>query len=116
MSLSVRRLTAAAVTLLAALAGTAVLASPAHAAGLSGKERVTSATAKSTAPHKTHQVYCPTGKVAVSGGAYVDGPGTVRLDLLRPAGAYFEAGATSTTGRPSWALHAYAICAYRRTG
>ena len=113
MSLSVRRLAAGTVSVLAVLAGTVAVALPAQAATLTGRQLVQSVTAPSTTPTKTQKVFCPAGKVIISGGAYVDGPHTIRIDLLRPDpyGKYFEAGAHTTWGRPSWRLYVYGVCA-----
>jgi hypothetical protein len=113
MSRSIRRLAAGTLSLLAVLAGTAVVAAPAQAAGITGRVLVQSVTASSNTPAKTQKVTCPTGKVIISGGAYVDGPHTIRVDLLRPDpyGKYFEAGAHTTWGRPTWRLYVFGVCA-----
>lgn len=118
MSLSVRRLAAATVSVLAVLAGTVAVAAPAQGAGITGRELVQSVTANTQTGSKVHKVSCPAGKVIISGGAYVDGPHTIRITMLRPDsyGHYFEAAAHTTWGRPTWRLYVYGICADRPSG
>lgn len=118
MSLSVRRLAAGTVSLLAVLAGTAAVAAPAQAATLTGRQLVQSVSAYTQTGSKVQKVNCPAGKVIISGGAYVDGPHTIRIDMLRPDsyGNYFEASAHVTWGRPTWRLYVYGVCADRPAG
>jgi hypothetical protein len=118
MSRSIRRLAAGTLSLLAVLAGAVAVAAPAQAASLTGRQLVQSATANTQTSSKTHKVYCPAGKVIISGGAYVDGPHTIRINMLRPDsyGNYFEAAAHTTWGRPTWRLYVYGICADRPSG
>lgn len=118
MSRSVQRFAAGTLSLLAVLAGATAVAAPAQAATLTGRQLVQSVTATSNTPAKTHKVFCPAGKVIISGGAYVDGPHTIRIHLLRPDsyGNFFEAGAHTTWGRPSWRLYVYGVCANPPSG
>lgn len=113
MSLSLRRLAAGTVSLLAVLAGAVAVAAPAQAATITGRQLVQAVSASSDTPTRTQKVYCPTGKVIISGGAYVDGHHTIRIDMLRPDsyGNFFEAGAHATYGRSTWRLYVYGICA-----
>ena len=104
----------AALAALAALAGTVLLAPAAHAAPvLTGKQRVTAASAVTVSASKVVKAYCPTGKVVIGGGAYVEGPEHVKLSMLRPVqdGHYLEAEARNPWGREPWSLVTLALCA-----
>lgn len=119
MSLPIRRLLGAGLCLAAGLAGTALLAAPAQAApGLTGKQLVSASSAYTNAPHKTQKASCPAGKVVISGGAFVQGPLHVKINMLRPVetGNFYEAAANNPWGRSPWSLHTYAICADRPAG
>ena len=118
MSLSLRRLAAGTVSLLAVLAGAVAVAAPAQAATITGRQLVQSVTASTQTPTKTHKVTCPAGKVIISGGAYADGPHTIRISMMRPNSYLnaFEATAHTTTGRPVWRLYVYGVCANPPSG
>lgn len=120
MSLTIRRLATAGLCLAAGLVGTVLLtpAAAQAAPGLTGKQFVSSAS-PSTTLAKTWDAKCPAGKVIISGGAYVDGPITIKLTEMRPVvtGNLFRASARNTYGRVSaWKLHVYAICANEPAG
>jgi hypothetical protein len=117
MFLSIRRLAGAGLCLAAGLAVVAPSAAQA-APGLTGKQLVT-AISPSNALAKTTDAKCPAGKVIISGGAFIDGPATVKLTELRPVptGNLFRASARNTFGRVSaWKLYVYAICANEPAG
>lgn len=116
MALSIRRLATAGLCL---AAGTVLFAPSAQAApGLTGKQFVTSSS-PSTTLAKTWDAKCPTGKVIISGGAYIEGAPTIKLTEMRPVvtGNLFRAAARNTYGRvTAWKLHVYAICANEPPG
>lgn len=120
---AVRKLPAVLGLLVAALVPaavtTVVTAAPAHAvAGITGKVLVPSVSAYNSTTTKAHQATCPTGKVVISGGAFVEGPTTVRLVTTRPipTARAWQAEAINFAGRAPWSLHVYAVCADQPPG
>ncbi len=112
------------VAISAALAGGSVVAAAPASAGLAGLHMISGNTANNSTNVKTKTLTCRTGEVAISGGAFLEGPGgaAVHIDRLKPAigagNASFEASASewaANTGDP-WLLRAYAICAPRPKG
>jgi len=107
-----------------ALAGLSVAAAggPPAAAGGGELEFVSSSSLTDTDPTKSWFVTCPTGKVILSGGAFLFGDTAgVHIDLLRPSptGAFFEAAASRTAParrRGEWQLTVYGVCAARPAG
>jgi hypothetical protein len=88
--------------------------------GLSGLVVVTAETPSNNDQVKTISATCPTGKIAVSGGAEVSPIAPSQIPFLqltqsKPVGGPLPTGwtaqGTSPSGFPTWKVVAYAVCA-----
>jgi hypothetical protein len=97
------------------LAGAALAASPASAAGL-GLKRVFNSSTSNSDPFKTALVSCPPGKKVISAGATINGEvGKIVLTAIDPnstlTGVTAQASETGNGTVSPWTVTAYAICA-----
>jgi hypothetical protein len=101
-----------------------IIAGPA-AAGVANLEVVSGVTLQDSSSPKSISVGCPRGKMALSGGAYVEGgvnaSQSVHIDGLVPyviGSGFLEATASEWAGGfdEDWRLHVYAVCGDRPKG
>jgi len=84
--------------------------------GISGLQRVDTATDTSSSGSKTVSVNCPSGKRVIGGGARVTGGGANRVSIVESFpdsdGSKWNARANEVVGTSAvWSLQAYALCA-----
>lgn len=110
-----KRVVGASVVMVAASVGVAINASPAHA--VAGLQYVTSSTAGNSTSPKSLAITCPSGTVAINGGAYISGAvGSVTIRQLVPM-QLFGLHYLSVVAQEdpdgyagSWSVHAIAVC------
>lgn len=80
--------------------------------GLSGYQVVTNTTATDSSTPKSVTATCPSGKVAISGGARLNtgAPVAVQADYPGSSTAWVAVAREMSATGSSWALSAYAVC------